>query len=226
MVSKSFDEVSKAKGHANNLESDRVTKQTIMSYMEWLKNGKNSIKMNTSKDKLNNPSGYTRENQFSRVSYQDLRSSSQNNNKKFAINKMNSDVNNKIFSSSQSKKEAIDQNVLKNNECIIFKNSGQNLNSGINNNLIVNSVTNGNPTYQDKYGNFFFPSLSRVKKKARKVREKKKIISDLSNYGSLNTQSTNDPIHVTEKIDAMGNYNTPVKRNDSQSKRAQSKKAY
>ena len=132
--------------------------------------------MNTSKDKLNNSSGYTRENQFSRVSYQDLRSSSQNNNQKFAIKKMNSDVNNKIFSSSQSKKEAIDQNVLKNNECMIFKNSGQNLSSGINNNVNANSVINGNPTYQDKYGNFFFPSLSRVKKKARKVREKKKII--------------------------------------------------
>ena len=102
----------------------------------------------------------------------------------------------------------------------------QTLQTNIDNAVNINSCVNVNPTYQDKYGNFFFPSLSRVKKKARKVKEKKKIINDLSNYGNLNTGSGGDPIQPNEKIDSMGRYNTPVKRNDSNTRRRQSKKAY
>jgi hypothetical protein len=96
----------------------------------------------------------------------------------------------------------------------------------VDNSVNINSCINVNPTYQDKYGNFFFPSLSRVKKKARKSKEKKKIINDLSNYGSLQTGTGGDPIQPNEKIDSMGRFNTPVKRNDSNTRRRQSKKAY
>lgn len=83
VVAKSFDDTYKVK-LSGNAESEAMTKKakTIISYMEWLKNGKNS---NSSlKDKLSNSVGYSRDITPSRVPGQELtagvRSSSQNNN--------------------------------------------------------------------------------------------------------------------------------------------------
>lgn len=227
-------------------ETAIITKKTQASYMEWLKNdtttdngsakntditgqstrGLNDINGKGTQNSTNNANINKYDNKEEQLSnYQDT-----NTNTNKSHNKICENENCECCGSSNNKStNNIKENNKSSNNIKESNNSNVKEKESPHNNLQINSCVGNNPAYQDKYGNFFFPSLSRAKKKARKAKVKTKIINDLSNYATLG-QGPSDPIQLNEKIDTMGRYyiNSPLCSPKFEDKDTQkrSKKAY